>query len=218
MFNFQVNTSGQFVGLAEMVGPVDFNKNVEYWQQDKWNGCFPVKWHIVKDVPNSLLKHITLDNNENKPVTNSRDTQEVILLEKMFCFVLCSLFFCGCFLSQILCGSVQVKMEPGLRLIKIFKEHSSKTCILDDFGFYETRQKTIQEKKAKQQQFQKQVRQLDHFLLKKFVLWSFLSTFHIVLSLVFYLEIGTLICFLECEIRCGKESQLMRRRKWQMGS
>lgn len=123
---FSVNTSGQFVGLAEMVGPVDFNKSVEYWQQDKWNGCFPVKWHIVKDVPNSLLKHITLENNENKPVTNSRDTQEV-------------------------------KLEPGLRLVKIFKEHSSKTCILDDFGFYETRQKTIQEKKAKQQQFQKQV-------------------------------------------------------------
>ncbi|KAF8403988.1 hypothetical protein HHK36_012098 [Tetracentron sinense] len=74
---FSVNTSGQFVGLAEMVGPVDFNKNVEHWQQDKWNGCFPLKWHIVKDVPNSLLKHITLENNENKPVTNSRDTQEV---------------------------------------------------------------------------------------------------------------------------------------------
>lgn len=33
-----VNTSGQFVGVAEMVGPVDFNKTVvEYWQQDdKW--------------------------------------------------------------------------------------------------------------------------------------------------------------------------------------
>ncbi|KAE8711505.1 Detected protein of confused Function [Hibiscus syriacus] len=40
---FSVNTSGQFVGLAEMVGPVDFNKTVEYWQQDKWTGCFPVK-------------------------------------------------------------------------------------------------------------------------------------------------------------------------------
>lgn len=61
-----------------MVGPVDFNKNVEYWQQDKWTGCFPVKWHMVKDVPNSLLKNITLENNENKPVTNSRDTQEVV--------------------------------------------------------------------------------------------------------------------------------------------
>lgn len=74
---FQINASGQFVGLAEMKGPVDFNKNIEYWQQDKWTGSFPLKWHIVKDVPNSLLKHITLENNENKPVTNSRDTQEV---------------------------------------------------------------------------------------------------------------------------------------------
>ncbi|WCJ37021.1 evolutionarily conserved C-terminal region 2 [Euphorbia peplus] len=122
---FSVNTSGQFVGLAEMVGPVDFHKNVEYWQQDKWTGCFPVKWHIVKDIPNSLLKHITLENNENKPVTNSRDTQEV-------------------------------KLEQGLKMVKIFKDHSNKTCILDDFGFYEKRQKIIQEKKAKQQQFQKQ--------------------------------------------------------------
>ncbi|KAF1888057.1 hypothetical protein Lal_00024069 [Lupinus albus] len=74
---FSVNTSGQFVGVAEMIGPVDFNSSVEYWQQDKWNGCFPLKWHIVKDVPNNLLRHITLENNENKPVTNSRDTQEV---------------------------------------------------------------------------------------------------------------------------------------------
>ncbi|KAH8523041.1 hypothetical protein H0E87_003631 [Populus deltoides] len=123
---FSVNTSGQFVGLAEMTGRVDFDKSVEYWQQDKWTGYFPVKWHFVKDVPNSLLKHITLENNENKPVTNSRDTQEV-------------------------------KLEQGLEMIKIFKEHSSKTCILDDFGFYEDREKMIQEKKAKQQQLKKQV-------------------------------------------------------------
>lgn len=122
---FSVNTSGQFVGLAEMTGPVDFNKSLEYWQQDKWMGCFPLKWHIVKDVPNNVLRHVTLENNENKPVTNSRDTQEIML-------------------------------EPGLKLLKIFKEYSSKTCILDDFGFYEGRQKTILEKKAKQQ-FPKQV-------------------------------------------------------------
>lgn len=62
-----------------MVGQVDFNKTLEYWQQDKWIGCFPVKWHIVKDIPNGSLRHITLENNENKPVTNSRDTQEVRL-------------------------------------------------------------------------------------------------------------------------------------------
>ncbi|CAN8259487.1 unnamed protein product [Cochlearia groenlandica] len=123
---FSVNASGQFVGLAEMTGPVDFNTNVEYWQQDKWTGSFPLKWHIVKDVPNSLLKHITLANNENKPVTNSRDTQEV-------------------------------KLEQGLKVVKIFKEHNSKTCILDDFSFYEGRQKTILEKKAQHQQSQNQV-------------------------------------------------------------
>ncbi|KAK8589359.1 hypothetical protein V6N13_088210 [Hibiscus sabdariffa] len=123
---FSVNTSGQFVGLAEMVGLVDFNKTVEYWQQDKWTGCFPVKWHIVKDVPNTSLRHITLANNENKPVTNSRDTQEV-------------------------------NFEQGIQVLKIFKEHSSKTCILDDFEFYETRQKIIEEKKAKHRLLQKQV-------------------------------------------------------------
>ncbi|RLN39513.1 YTH domain-containing family protein 2-like isoform X1 [Panicum miliaceum] len=122
---FSVNTSGQFVGVAEMVGPVDFDKTVEYWQQDKWNGCFPLKWHIVKDVPNNILKHITLDNNDNKPVTNSRDTQEV-------------------------------KLEQGLEMLKIFKEHVTKTSILDDFGFYENRQKLMQEKRAKQQSLQGQ--------------------------------------------------------------
>jgi hypothetical protein len=36
-----------------------------------------VKWHVIKDIPNGVLRHITLENNENKPVTNSRDTQEV---------------------------------------------------------------------------------------------------------------------------------------------
>lgn len=60
-----------------MVGPVNFEKDAEYWQQDRWSGLFPVKWHIIKDVPNSLFRHILLENNENKPVTHSRDTQEV---------------------------------------------------------------------------------------------------------------------------------------------
>ncbi len=76
----QVNASGQFCGVAEMVGPVDFGKSVEYWQQDKWNGCFPVKWHIIKDIPNCHFRHIILENNDNKPVTNSRDTQEVAII------------------------------------------------------------------------------------------------------------------------------------------
>ncbi|XP_062180488.1 YTH domain-containing protein ECT2-like isoform X3 [Phragmites australis] len=74
---FSVNTSGQFVGLAEMLGPVDFKKTMDFWQQDKWNGFFPVVWHIIKDIPNRLFKHIILENNDNRIVTFSRDTQEI---------------------------------------------------------------------------------------------------------------------------------------------
>ncbi|TVU02876.1 hypothetical protein EJB05_51598 [Eragrostis curvula] len=74
---FSVNGSGHFCGMAEMVGPVDFQRDMDFWCQDKWSGCFPVRWHIVKDIPNYSLQHITLQNNENKPVTHSRDTQEI---------------------------------------------------------------------------------------------------------------------------------------------
>lgn len=80
----QVNASGQFCGVAQMTGPVDFAESVDYWQQDKWNGRFPVAWHIIKDIPNCQFRHIILENNDNKPVTNSRDTQEVYHLTKQF--------------------------------------------------------------------------------------------------------------------------------------
>ncbi|KAL0900257.1 hypothetical protein Bca101_084218 [Brassica carinata] len=117
---FSVNASSQFCGVAEMIGPVDFEKSVDYWQQDKWSGQFPVKWHIIKDVPNSQFRHIILENNDNKPVTNSRDTQEV-------------------------------KLEQGIEMLKIFKSYDGDTSILDDFEFYEEREKIIQERKARRQ-------------------------------------------------------------------
>ncbi|XP_022714645.1 uncharacterized protein LOC111274341 isoform X2 [Durio zibethinus] len=117
---FSVNASAQFCGVAEMVGPVDFDKSVDYWQQDKWSGQFPVKWHIIKDVPNSQFRHIVLENNDNKPVTNSRDTQEV-------------------------------KLEQGIEMLNIFKSYETDISILDDFDFYEDRQKAMQERKARQQ-------------------------------------------------------------------
>ncbi|XP_058095389.1 YTH domain-containing protein ECT4-like [Magnolia sinica] len=115
---FSVNASGQFCGVAEMVGRVDFNKSMEFWQQDKWNGSFPVKWHIIKDIPNPQFRHIILENNENKPVTNSRDTQEV-------------------------------RFHQGIEMLNIFKNYSAKTSILDDFGFYESRQKAMQDKRTR---------------------------------------------------------------------
>ncbi|TKY54294.1 YTH domain-containing family protein 2 [Spatholobus suberectus] len=115
---FSVNASGQFCGVAEMIGPVDFNKDMDFWQQDKWSGSFPVKWHIIKDVSNANFRHIILENNENKPVTNSRDTQEIMYSE-------------------------------GLEILKIFKNHRLKTSLLDDFMYYENRQRIMQEEKAK---------------------------------------------------------------------
>ncbi|KAL6521300.1 hypothetical protein OROGR_017869 [Orobanche gracilis] len=116
---FSVNASGQFCGVAEMIGPVDFEKDADYWQQDRWSGQFPVKWHIIKDVPNSLFRHMRLENNDNKPVTHSRDSQEV-------------------------------KLEQGIEMLKIFKNHDSDTSLLDDFNFYDEREKTILNRKAKQ--------------------------------------------------------------------
>ena len=74
---FSVNGSGHFCGMAQMKSEVDFHTITGIWAQDKWKGRFDVKWLYVKDVPNSQLRHIRLENNENKPVTNSRDTQEI---------------------------------------------------------------------------------------------------------------------------------------------
>lgn len=74
---FSVNGSGHFCGMAQMKSEVDFHTVTGVWAQDKWKGRFDVKWLYVKDVPNSQLRHIRLENNENKPVTNSRDTQEI---------------------------------------------------------------------------------------------------------------------------------------------
>lgn len=116
---FSVNASGQFCGVAEMIGRVDFNKSMDFWQQDKWSGYFPVKWQIIKDVPNPQLRHIILENNDHKPVTNSRDTQEVSFLQ-------------------------------GIEMLNIFKNYAARTSILDDFEFYESRQKVMQEKKTRQ--------------------------------------------------------------------
>ncbi|CAK9170685.1 unnamed protein product [Ilex paraguariensis] len=116
---FSVNASGQFCGVAEMVGPVDFDNDADYWQQDRWSGQFPVQWHIIKDVPNSQFRHILLENNENKPVTHSRDSQEV-------------------------------KLGHGIDMLKIFKDYDAETSILDDFNFYDEREKAVQGKKVRQ--------------------------------------------------------------------
>ncbi|KAL9259922.1 YTH domain-containing protein [Drosera capensis] len=115
---FSVNASGQYCGVAEMAGPVDFLNDMDFWQQDKWSGSFPVKWHIIKDTPNSNFRHIILENNEYKPVTNSRDTQEIMY-------------------------------GQGIEMLKIFKSYVPKTSLLDDFLYYEHRQRIMHDERAR---------------------------------------------------------------------
>ncbi|SCZ96579.1 BZ3500_MvSof-1268-A1-R1_Chr4-4g07445 [Microbotryum saponariae] len=75
---FSVNASGHFAGVAEMLTPVDYSTTSNVWASDKWKGVLKVRWIYIKDVPLSALRHIRLSNtSENKPVTSSRDTQEV---------------------------------------------------------------------------------------------------------------------------------------------
>ncbi|KAH7889546.1 YT521-B-like domain-containing protein [Phlebopus sp. FC_14] len=76
---FSVNASGHFCGMAEMLTPVDYTRSSTVWASDKWKGVFKVRWVFVRDIPNANLRHIRLNNTaERKPVTNSRDTQELL--------------------------------------------------------------------------------------------------------------------------------------------
>jgi hypothetical protein len=74
---FSVNASGQFLGVAKMTTDVEEKQSDLWAQQNKWSGTFNVEWVFLKDIPNKQFRHLLLENNENKPVTNSRDTQEV---------------------------------------------------------------------------------------------------------------------------------------------
>lgn len=48
---------------------------MDFCQQDK-GMFFPSNWHVIKDIPNLQFRHMILENNENKPVTNSRAIQQ----------------------------------------------------------------------------------------------------------------------------------------------
>lgn len=103
---FSVNCSGHFCGVAEMVEPVERldptaprdahlrsggggggarrfptpDGSASSMSPNGFalaNGRFRVRWHWVKDVPNTILRHIRLVAGNEKSVTNSRDAQEV---------------------------------------------------------------------------------------------------------------------------------------------
>ena len=78
LINISVNGSGQFVGVTKMVSEVNFTEKFAQWTQEgKWMGKFKVEWLYIKDIPNREFKSIIVPTNENKPVTNTRDAQEV---------------------------------------------------------------------------------------------------------------------------------------------
>ena len=96
---FSVNASGQFCGVAQLVSRVDAAASVPFWQQSaKWTGRAELRWHAVKDVPNAALRHVSVGAPPAvaaqaatmspaaleamavaaaRPLTNSRDTQEL---------------------------------------------------------------------------------------------------------------------------------------------
>ena len=45
---------------------------------------------------------------------------------------------------------LQVKLGQGIDMLKIFKDYDAETSILDDFNFYDEREKAVQEKKVRQ--------------------------------------------------------------------
>ncbi|WFD19794.1 hypothetical protein MCAP1_002030 [Malassezia caprae] len=77
---FSVNGSGCFCGMAQMTSGLDYNQSSDIWADGtRWKGLFHVHWLLVKDVPNAQLRHIILHNTADvRPVTKSRDTQELL--------------------------------------------------------------------------------------------------------------------------------------------
>ncbi|KAH9079567.1 YTH-domain-containing protein [Lactarius deliciosus] len=99
-FSCQREFFGHFCGMAEMLTPVDYTRSSTVWASDKWI--------FVRDIPNANLRHIRLNNTqERKPVTNSRDTQELL-------------------------------PDAGQEMLRIFHTHPSRTSLLQDFAFYES--------------------------------------------------------------------------------
>lgn len=88
---FLVNCSGHFCGLVEMKDKIDFSRTSSVWvEKSRWKGIFPVDWLIVKDIPNRYFQHLRNPLNEHKPISNSRDTQEIpydiaVSMLKIYC-------------------------------------------------------------------------------------------------------------------------------------
>lgn len=75
---FSVNASGRFCGVAEMSSGLRDDLNTSIWgENSRYRNAFKVRWIVVRDVHNRSLKQFLIPSNDMKPVTNSRDTQEI---------------------------------------------------------------------------------------------------------------------------------------------
>ncbi|AQZ10006.1 YDR374C [Zygosaccharomyces parabailii] len=75
---FSVNASGRFCGVAEMRSSLRDDLDTSIWgDNSRYRNAFKVRWIVVRDVHNRSLKQFLIPSNDMKPVTNSRDTQEI---------------------------------------------------------------------------------------------------------------------------------------------
>lgn len=75
---FSVNASGRFCGVAEMSSDLQDCLDTSLWDDSsKYGSAFRVRWVLVKDLKNAHLKRFLIPENEMKPITKSRDTQEI---------------------------------------------------------------------------------------------------------------------------------------------
>ncbi|CAC5415952.1 YTHDF [Mytilus coruscus] len=65
---FSVVDSYYFCGMAQMKTAVDFNMDTSDWNNIRLLGQFAVNWIYLKNLPRSHLKHICLENKENRPM------------------------------------------------------------------------------------------------------------------------------------------------------
>ncbi|KAI9140264.1 YT521-B-like domain-containing protein [Paraphysoderma sedebokerense] len=105
---FSVNGSGQFCAVGEMKSAVDFGRTANIWTQES-NGIFNVEFAIVKNVPNAVLRHIKLMNNDGKSVTCSRDTQEI------------------------------TDRQCAWEMLRIFEDFEEESSLLDDLEYFKRR-------------------------------------------------------------------------------
>ncbi|KAL6937544.1 hypothetical protein ACO0RG_004055 [Hanseniaspora osmophila] len=76
---FSVCGSGSFCGVSKMMSDIKSKKeSKDLWNHKQiWTRDFEVKWLVSKVVPNRCFKHLSNPQNENKPVSQSRDTQVI---------------------------------------------------------------------------------------------------------------------------------------------